>query len=86
MEIEIGKNYYVRDGADHWVGELVSIDSPFVVTLKNAAWIANTGRFHEFMADGTAQNMEIEPCGDVLIMTQWKNILEWPHALFTRAI
>lgn len=84
MQLEIGKCYFVRTDTDHWVGRLVEIDGPYTVTLAGAAWIANSGRLHEFIRDGRADNMEVEPVGD--IMVHWRALLPWPHELFKDAI
>jgi hypothetical protein len=82
-QLEIGNCYYVRTVTDHWVGRCVSL-GPHSITLEDAAWIAESGRLHEFMSNGRAENMEVEPVGYVCV--QWLAWLPWPHALFREAV
>lgn len=82
---EIGKCYFVRDGVDYWVGKLVDV-LPHALVLEDCSWIASTGRLHEFMAKGKAENMEVEPLGEVRHCVQWRSVSEWPHKLFTKAV
>ncbi len=84
MDLAPGQSYFVRTVTDYWVGELVSVDGPRELTLKGAAWVANTGRLHEFVRDGRAEGMEIEPVGTV--MCSWLAVLPWPHPLFREAV
>lgn len=87
MQLEKGKNYFVRTEGDHWVGRLVDIDGPTTVTLEDAAWIADSGRLHIFLAKGKADSMEIEPVPDgQQIMLHWRAIIEWPHDLFRKPV
>ena len=83
-KLTIGECYYIRTLTDHWVGRVVDIGH-FTVTLTDAAWIADSGRLHEFMRRGRADNMEVEPVGTVggLQYTAW---LPWPFPLFKEAI
>ncbi len=87
MNLEIGKNYYVHTVTDDWVGELVSIDGPYTVTLKKVSWISETGRLNEFMRNGEAPGMEVEVLPpDLLCMRHWLGIDEWKHNLFTETV
>ena len=56
---EIGKKYLIRTVTMALSGELVSI-SPQELVLKDAAWIADTGRFNEALIDMENCN-EVEP-------------------------
>ena len=80
----IGKCYFIRTATDYWVGRLVAIQGPFAFTLEEASWIADTGRLSEFMAKGSATEMEVEPVGE--ITCQWLSYLPWPHPLFTKVV
>ncbi len=85
MKLEIGKTYFFRNpAADSYVGRLVQIVDPFTVALETASWVAQSGRLHTFVRDGTAPNMEIEPVGDVI--TRYQSVIWWPHELFTEAV
>ncbi len=82
MKLEVGKNYFVRTVTDYWVGTLAEIDGPFTVTLIDLAWVENTGRLADFMRDGFAVGMEVEPYPDgVPQMTQYLAICPWIHPL-----
>lgn len=81
--MEPGKCYYVRTLTDHWVGRCVKV-GPFCVTMEEAAWIADSGRLADFMTNGKAANMEIEPVGE--ITCRWIAFLPWPHPLFTKQV
>ena len=54
---QVGKNYLIRTVTMIVTGELVSVSSQELV-LKSAAWVADTGRFHEALRD-------ITKCGEV---------------------
>jgi hypothetical protein len=86
-KIAVGENAFVRTVTDYWVGEVISIDGPHTVTLIRAAWVADTGRLHEFTRDGRAANMEVEPLPDGMTVTcQWAAILPWPHPLLREVV
>jgi len=83
-KLEIGKCYFVQTCTKDWVGRLVSIDGPYTLTLVEASWVADSGRFHQFVRDGKTENMEVEPVGAVCC--QWVNWIPWDHPLFTGAV
>lgn len=83
MPMQVGETYLVRDGVDNWVGEVTAIFAN-VVEMKNASWVAESGRLSVFVATGKAEGMEIEPVGAVGI--HWRTYIVWPHKLFTKAI
>ena len=55
----IGKKYFVRTVTMHLTGELVFV-GPHELVLKDAAWIADSGRFNEAVRDITKCD-EVEP-------------------------
>lgn len=62
MKLEEGQAYYVETVSKYWIGRLVSVDGPYTVTLTDVCWVPDTGRFHEFLANGRASaNTEFEP-------------------------
>lgn len=80
-----GESYLVESVTSNlYVGVLVRIDGPHTVVLKEAAWVSETGRLHEFMRDGLAGNMEIEPVGTKCV--HWSSWSPWPHPLFKEAV
>ncbi len=56
---EIGKKYFIRTVTMNLTGELVSVSEQELV-LKNAAWIADSGRFNETLKD-ISNASEVEP-------------------------
>jgi hypothetical protein len=56
---EIGKKYFIRTVTMHLTGELVSVANNEIV-LKDAAWIADSGRFNEALKD-INKCSEVEP-------------------------
>ena len=56
---EIGKKYFIRTVTMNLTGELISV-SPQELVLKDAAWIADSGRFNEALKD-ISKCDEVEP-------------------------
>lgn len=74
-----GKAYFIRSLTFHMVGEVVDVVDGFIL-MKNASWIADSGRFMNALRDGTLD--EVEPCGDAIVNCQ--NICDafpWMHKL-----
>lgn len=62
---KVGQNYFIRTVTMHTVGKLVAVNDKELL-LENASWIADSGRFHNALRDGTFD--EIEPfVNDVII-------------------
>jgi len=62
----IGKNVFIRTVTMFYTGHVEAIDGKFVV-LSQAAWIADTGRFADFIAGNPTSAMEVEPMGDTMV-------------------
>lgn len=64
---EIGKPYLIRTVTMIDLGIVVKV-TPIEIVLKDAAWIADTGRFSEALVDPSRLN-EVEPFpnGEVII-------------------
>jgi hypothetical protein len=82
-----GAKYYIRTVTHHQVGECVGVETvgntPFVV-LKNASWVADSGRWNEALTKGlVASNCEVEPCpGFVRVnVTSIIDVFDWSHDL-----
>ena len=78
----IGKKFYFRTVTYHTVGEVTKRLGQFV-EVKNASWVADSGRFMNALKEGTLD--EVEPVG-----TAWVNLstvvdfFPWNHALPTK--
>jgi len=57
---EVGENYFIRTVTMHLLGKLVSV-YPTELVLEEASWVAEDGRFHDFITKGGDDNVEIEP-------------------------
>lgn len=81
-----GTKVYVRTVTHHQVGEIVSIETvgqqSFLV-LKNASWVADSGRWTTALKDSFSKTAEIEPfesevlvnIGSIIDVTEWKHEL-----------
>ena len=56
---DIGENYCIRTVTHIDTGKVVDVTDKEII-LTQAAWIADTGRFHDFIAKGKEPN-EVEP-------------------------
>ena len=68
----------------YFVGEVVSVH-PQEIVIRDACWVANTGRYNEFLSTGDGgEYAEMEPCpeGPVLIgRGAIVNAQSYPHGL-----
>lgn len=62
IPVEVGKAYLFRTIGYHWLGRVVSVCGRWI-TLDDASWVADTGRYSESLAGdiGSLQSSEIEP-------------------------
>jgi hypothetical protein len=85
--MEIGKNYFVRTDTDHWLGELVSVDGPYTLTLTKFAWVADCGRLGAFLTHGRSSGMEIEAAPSGMTITlNFRAVISWPHPLIRESV
>ena len=77
---QLGKSYFIRTVTMHLIGKLCFISNKELV-LKDASWIADSGRFHDALKNGGLN--EVEPFLDDVIInresivdaTLWKHLL-----------
>ena len=62
---EIGKEYYFETATKYYAGTIVAVHT-LGVQLENAVWVADTGRFNEFIS-GKTNGAELEPCGSPFV-------------------
>lgn len=80
----VGGKFYFRTVTFHLTGEVKKIVGRFAY-LKNAAWIADSGRFMEAIKDGTLK--EVEPVGDAFVnLDTVTDFFPWKHDLPTKQI
>ncbi len=74
-----GKKMFIRTVTYFLVGEVKKV-SGNLFELKNASWVADTGRFMNAIKDGTLS--EVEPVGQVWVNTNTiVDMYIWKHAL-----
>ena len=61
----VGKQYLIRAVTHYYTGRLVAITDTDLV-LEDAAWVPDTGRFHDCLKNGTFN--EVEPFVDRCIV------------------
>lgn len=58
MLFKVGEQYFIRSVTHYAVGKLEEITGGFLI-FSSASWIADTGRFSDFLKSGVAD--EVEP-------------------------
>jgi len=66
---EIGEKYFLRTVTLYYTGVLVSVTDKEII-LKEAAWIADTGRFTEAMKTGEFNEVEVYPADTKVILNR----------------
>lgn len=76
----IGKPYFIRTVTMHLVGKLTLLTDKELL-LEECSWIADSGRFHNSLKDGTLD--EVEPFVDNVIVNRdcIVDATEWKHEL-----
>lgn len=79
LPFEVGKSYFLRTVTYHLTGRVTAIKGGFLV-LADAAWIAESGRFADFLKTGLAN--EVEPVGEAMVsIGSITDAFPWPHKL-----
>ena len=79
LEDFVGKKLYIRTVTYHLVGKIEKLVGNFMV-LKEASWVADSGRFMQAIKDGTLD--EVEPVGDAFVnMNAITDAFPWTHKL-----
>lgn len=82
MEIsfEVGEAYLIRTVTMYYTGRVKSI-TDYDIVLSDAAWIADTGRFHDALTSGELS--EVEPFVDDVIVSRGSIVdaTKWNHKL-----
>ena len=79
---KIGENYFIRTVTHHLTGKLIAV-TPKELWLKDAAWIADDGRFMQAIRDGKLNEVEPFPDGEEIPVGRGALIdaVIWKHAL-----
>ena|ERR1700722_18448650 len=77
----LGQKLFIRTLTYHLVGEVVAITDNFF-ELKNASWVADSGRFMQAIKEGKLN--EVEPVGTAWVNTDSiTDMFPWEHELPT---
>lgn len=81
-EVEVKGPVFIRTVTYHYTGEVVGETENFFV-LKNAAWIADSGRWGEALKTGNLDEVEAYPDEQETLIAKQSvvEILEWKHPL-----
>lgn len=75
----VGSKWFFRTVTYHLVGEVKKMVGRFAY-LKNASWVADSGRFMNAIKDGTLS--EVEPVGDAFVnLDTIVDFFPWKHEL-----
>lgn len=75
----VGQKLFIRTITYHLVGKVEKIVGHFF-QLKDASWIADSGRFMQAIKDGSLD--EVEPVGDAFVnINSITDMFPWKHSL-----
>jgi len=78
----INKKFFFRTVTYHLVGEVTKLIGSIAV-LKNASWVADSGRFANAIKEGALE--EVEPVGEAYLNLQTvTDFFPWNHNLPTK--
>ena len=77
-----GEAYLFRTVTHIEVGRVKEVKGQFVI-LEDASWIADTGRYHDCLRDGSFSEVEPYPLYTGVNTQSLINFAPWPHALPT---
>jgi len=80
LPFKVGEKYLFRTVTHYDVGEITAINGAFV-TLKDASWIPDTGRYHDCLATGEFDEIEPYPNGVFVNTAATVDAAPWPHPL-----
>jgi hypothetical protein len=77
----IGKAIFIRTVTYHYLGKYTKRVGNFL-QLEQASWVADSGRFADFLKKGLQSGSEIEPMGTTLVNTEVIiDVTPWTHEL-----
>jgi hypothetical protein len=76
----VGKSYFFRTVTYHFVGKVTGIFNTKFLILKNASWVADSGRFGNAIATGELDEVEFveDACINLDSVTDF---MPWKHKL-----
>lgn len=81
---QVGDKVFIRTVTFHLVGEIAKREDDWI-ELKDASWVADSGRFHVALSDGTLK--EVEFVGEAYVnLSTGTDAFPWRHELPTKSI
>lgn len=78
----VGKNWLIKTVTCYYVGEAVKVVGN-LIQLRNASWVADTGRFMDAIKDGVLSEVEPIHASCFVNINASVNIIQWKHKLPT---
>lgn len=78
--VKVGEAYLFRTVTHIEVGRVKSVSGAFI-TLEEASWIADTGRYHDCLVKGVFNEIEPYPLTTTINSASLINFAPWPHKL-----
>ena len=78
--LKIGEKVFIRTVTMHFTGQITAITESDIV-LKDAAWIADSGRFSHALSTGELNEVEPYPDGVIISRGGLIDISPWNHKL-----
>lgn len=77
-----GQKYLIRTVTMCWTGRVSHVTESEIV-LEDAAWVADTGRYSDAVANGFSSEAEIEPVEGLVAVGRGAIVdaVEWRHEL-----
>ena len=82
--MEVDQKVFIRTCTMYFLGSVAAVSAD-EVRLTSASWIADTGRFGEFLASGDPKEVEPYPNGCVVRLGAVVDWSPWTHDLPTEA-
>ena len=82
LPFSVGDKVFIRTVTLYYTGVITNITGNWI-TLADAAWIADTGRFNNFLVDGKCNEYEGFPSGVHIPLGSIVDISPWAHTLFS---
>lgn len=80
--LRVGNSVFIRTVTNYYTGRVVGVTKSEIL-LTDAAWVADTGRFADFLKTGNANEVEPYPDGMVVSVPRdsGAEVSNWAHPL-----
>lgn len=80
--LRVGEKYFIRSVTHYYTGRLKEICGNWLV-LEKASWIADTGRFYDFLKEGKCNEYESFTHDVYVPLSGIIDVTVWSHELFS---